>query len=57
MSIRVGELFDRDVFGWRLRRLARSYKAQYGELLQYDVEKEIESSRVCCEFSCCHLSS
>ncbi len=45
-GVRVAELFDWDLFESKLRTLARSYKAQYGDLLQYDVEKELEVFKV-----------
>jgi hypothetical protein len=38
-SILVVELFDQGIFERRLRKLARLYKAKYGELLQFDVEE------------------
>ena len=40
-GIRVVEIFDKPYFDQRLRDLARSYANAFGDLLKYDVEKEI----------------
>jgi adenylosuccinate synthase len=45
-GIRVAELFDQALFETKLRTLATAFQKRYGDLLQYDVEKEIEAFRV-----------
>ncbi|KAF2226500.1 Adenylosuccinate synthetase [Elsinoe ampelina] len=40
-GVRVGEVFDKAGMDARLRAMAGAYKKRYGDLLQYDVEKEI----------------
>ncbi|KUJ22178.1 Adenylosuccinate synthetase [Mollisia scopiformis] len=40
-GIRICEIFNKTLFDVRLRELARGYKQRYGDLLEYDVEKEI----------------
>ncbi|KAH6673796.1 Adenylosuccinate synthetase [Halenospora varia] len=41
-GVRISEIFNEELFNARLRELARGYKKRYGDLLQYDVEKEIQ---------------
>lgn len=41
-GIRMSEIMDKPYFDHRLRALAKRYQDQYGDLLQYDVEKEIQ---------------
>ncbi|KAL9109734.1 MAG: hypothetical protein Q9227_005603 [Pyrenula ochraceoflavens] len=43
IGIRVSEIMDKAYFDHRLRALAKKYTDEFGELLQYDVEKEIEA--------------
>jgi hypothetical protein len=45
-GIRLAEAFDEEQFERKLRRLADGYKKRYGDLLKYDVEKEIAEWRV-----------
>lgn len=40
-GVRICEIFNKELFDARLRELARGFKKRYGDLLQYDVEKEI----------------
>ncbi|KAG8626817.1 hypothetical protein KVT40_005762 [Elsinoe batatas] len=40
-GVRIGEVFDKTGMDARLRAMAGAYKKRYGDLLQYDVEKEI----------------
>lgn len=40
-GVRICEIFNKTLFDGRLRELARGYKERYGDLLKYDVEKEI----------------
>jgi adenylosuccinate synthase len=40
-GIRVGEVFNKELFDRKIRELARGFQLRYGELLEYDVEKEI----------------
>ncbi|KAB5542468.1 Adenylosuccinate synthetase [Coniochaeta sp. 2T2.1] len=44
-GIRLAEAFDEELFERKLRRLADGYKKRYGDLLKYDVEKEIAEWR------------
>ncbi|KAF4977994.1 hypothetical protein FZEAL_5559 [Fusarium zealandicum] len=44
-GVRLAEVFDKEVFEAKLRRLAYGFKARYGDLLQYDVEEELERFR------------
>ncbi|KAI9773857.1 MAG: hypothetical protein M1840_006083 [Geoglossum simile] len=41
-GVRMAEVFDQELFEKKLRKLAQSYKRQFGNLLEYDVEREIE---------------
>ena len=41
-GIRIHEIFNPPVFEKKLRQLAAGYKKRYGDLLDYDVEKEIQ---------------
>lgn len=41
-GIRIVEIFDKALFDHRLRALAKRYKDEFGDLLEYDVEREIE---------------
>lgn len=41
-GIRFSEILDKTYFDHRLRALAKRYQDQYGDLLQYDIEKEIQ---------------
>ncbi|KAF4551047.1 Adenylosuccinate synthetase [Elsinoe fawcettii] len=41
-GVRVGEVFDKEGMDGKLRTMARAYKKRYGDLLEYDVEKEIK---------------
>lgn len=45
-GIRLAEAFDKELFEKKLRRLAEAYKKRYGDLLKYDVEKEITDWRL-----------
>jgi len=45
-GIRVYDLFNWESFEKRLRALALGFKRRYGDLLQYDVEKELEKYKV-----------
>jgi len=45
-GIRLAEAFDEELFEKKLRRLADGYKKRYGDLLKYDVEKEIADRKV-----------
>ncbi|CAG8973891.1 hypothetical protein HYALB_00003669 [Hymenoscyphus albidus] len=40
-GIRVGDIFHKELFDRKIREIARAYKLRYGDLLDYDVEKEI----------------
>ncbi|KAI9692504.1 MAG: hypothetical protein M1822_006735 [Bathelium mastoideum] len=40
-GIRISEMMDKSYFDERLRRLAKSKKGRFGDLLDYDVEAEI----------------
>ncbi|KAI9896659.1 hypothetical protein N3K66_008831 [Trichothecium roseum] len=40
-GIRLAEVFNPEVFEVKLRRLANSYRKRYGDLFEYDVDKEI----------------
>lgn len=40
-GIRLAEVFNKEVFDSKLRRLASGYQKRYGDLLKYDVEDEI----------------
>ncbi|KAI9705257.1 MAG: hypothetical protein M1820_005255 [Bogoriella megaspora] len=40
-GVRIAEMMDKAYFDERLRRLAKSKKGRFGDLLQYDVEAEI----------------
>ena len=40
-GIRVAEIMDKTYFDQRLRRLAKKYGMEFGDLLKYDVDKEI----------------
>ncbi|KAH0536089.1 hypothetical protein FGG08_007016 [Glutinoglossum americanum] len=44
-GVRMAEIFHQEYFEGRLRKLARSYERQFGSLLDYDVEEEIERFR------------
>ena len=41
-GIRIAEILDKDYFDRRLRRLAKKYSNEFGDLLKYDVEREIK---------------
>jgi adenylosuccinate synthase len=45
-GVRMAEVFDEELFEKKLRKLAQSYKRQFGSLLEYDVESEIMRFRV-----------
>lgn len=51
-GIRVADLYDKDgnydgkYFAEKLRRLADGYKRRFGDLLDYDVEKELSKYKV-----------
>jgi adenylosuccinate synthase len=45
-GVRLAEAFDEQLFEKKLRRLADGYKKRYGDLLKYDVEKELADWRV-----------
>ena len=45
-GIRLAEAFDEELFEKKLRRLVDGYKKRYGDLLKYDVEKEIADWKV-----------
>ncbi|KAI9822482.1 MAG: hypothetical protein M1827_000201 [Pycnora praestabilis] len=40
-GLRIAEMFDKEDFDIRLRRLAQGHSKRFGDLLDYDVEKEI----------------
>lgn len=48
-GIRVYELFNWPEFEKRFRALAHGYKRRFGDLLEYDVEKELERYKVLSE--------
>ena len=39
--MRIADIFDKNLFDGKLRKLATSFKKRYGELLQYNVDAEI----------------
>ena len=41
-GIRIAEIFDKAYFDERLRRLAKRYANEFGDLLNYDAEQEIK---------------
>lgn len=45
-GIRLAEAFDQELLEKKLPRLADGYRKRYGDLLKYDVEKEIADWRV-----------
>jgi adenylosuccinate synthase len=40
-GIRLAEVFNTELFEYKIRRLAAGYRKRYGELFEYDVEEEI----------------
>jgi len=42
-GVRISDIFDKEMFDRRLRALSAGYQKRYGEILQYDVEREIAS--------------
>ena len=40
-GIRIADVFDQESFETKVRRLAAAFQKRYGDLLKYDVEKEI----------------
>lgn len=40
-GIRIADIFDEEVFGAKLRRLAYGFQKRFGDLLKYDVEEEL----------------
>lgn len=42
-GVRISDIFDKETFDRRLRALSIGYRKRYGEILQYDVEREIAS--------------
>jgi len=40
-GLRVGDIFHKELFDRKIREIARAYKLRYGDLLTYDVDKEI----------------
>lgn len=41
-GIRMSEVFHKELFERKIRKLADGYKKRFGDMLQYDVEEEIE---------------
>ena len=44
-GIRIADIFHQETFELKVRRLAEAYQKRYGELLKYDVEKELAEFR------------
>ena len=44
-GIRIADIFNQESFETKVRRLAAAFQKRYGELLKYDVEKEIAEFR------------
>jgi adenylosuccinate synthase len=42
-GVRVSEIFNKERFDTKVRRLAAGFKKRYGDLLEYDPEPEIEA--------------
>ncbi|KAG9229489.1 Adenylosuccinate synthetase [Amylocarpus encephaloides] len=40
-GIRVGDIFHKELFDRKIREIARAYKLRYGDLLTYDVDRDI----------------
>lgn len=40
-GIRITDIFDPELFEFKLRRLANGFQKRYGDLLKYDVEAEL----------------
>ncbi|KEY68557.1 hypothetical protein S7711_08025 [Stachybotrys chartarum IBT 7711] len=41
-GIRLSEIFNAELFEFKLRALERGYRKRYGELLEYDVQEELD---------------
>lgn len=46
-GVRIGELFDEELFEAKLRSLAEGYRRRYGDIFHYDLDEELSRFRVC----------
>ena len=45
-GVRVAELYDWETLTTKVERLAMGFKKRYGDLLQYDLQKELSDLKV-----------